>query len=162
MLSLSQGHTSSVSHLDWSTDGEKLQSTSRDYELLFCKDCCWFTIYYLKRVKLTFEWFNEIHFELLLLPYTSPQWPPLPLQPLLLLLLLLTIPLLLLLLLSLPLSIPWSSTLLIPLSLTIPLSSWLLLVIDIVTVIDTVIVTVINAVIVIDTVIVVVAVIGSY
>lgn len=30
-----KGHTSSVSHLDWSTDGEKLQSTSRDYELLF-------------------------------------------------------------------------------------------------------------------------------
>lgn len=30
-----KGHTSSVSHLDWSTDGEKLQSTSKDYELLF-------------------------------------------------------------------------------------------------------------------------------
>lgn len=30
-----KGHTSSVSHLDWSKDGEKLQSTSRDYELLF-------------------------------------------------------------------------------------------------------------------------------
>lgn len=26
-----------MSHLDWSKDGEKLQSTSRDYELLFCK-----------------------------------------------------------------------------------------------------------------------------
>ncbi|XP_078356309.1 echinoderm microtubule-associated protein-like 2 isoform X2 [Oculina patagonica] len=30
-----KGHTSSVSHLDWSKNGEKLQSTSRDYELLF-------------------------------------------------------------------------------------------------------------------------------
>jgi len=30
-----KGHTSSVSHLDWSKDGEKLQSTSTDYGLLF-------------------------------------------------------------------------------------------------------------------------------
>lgn len=26
-----------MTHLDWSKDGEKLQSTSTDYELLFCK-----------------------------------------------------------------------------------------------------------------------------
>lgn len=30
-----KAHTSSVSHLDWSKDGENLQSTSTDYELLF-------------------------------------------------------------------------------------------------------------------------------
>lgn len=30
-----KAHTSSVTHLDWSKDGEKLQSTSTDYELLF-------------------------------------------------------------------------------------------------------------------------------
>lgn len=37
-----QAHTSSVSHLDWSKDGEKLQSTSTDYELLFCKGKLYF------------------------------------------------------------------------------------------------------------------------
>lgn len=30
-----KAHTSSVTHLDWSEDGERLQSTSTDYELLF-------------------------------------------------------------------------------------------------------------------------------
>ncbi|XP_073239257.1 echinoderm microtubule-associated protein-like 2 [Porites lutea] len=30
-----KAHSSSVTHLDWSKDGEKLQSTSTDYELLF-------------------------------------------------------------------------------------------------------------------------------
>ena len=37
-----QAHTSSVSHLDWSKDGENLQSTSTDYELLFCKGKLYF------------------------------------------------------------------------------------------------------------------------
>ena len=37
LLFFLQAHTSSVSHLDWSKDGENLQSTSTDYELLFCK-----------------------------------------------------------------------------------------------------------------------------
>ena len=39
-----------MTHLDWSKDGEKLQSTSTDYELLFCKSIILkliLTLYYL-------------------------------------------------------------------------------------------------------------------
>ena len=32
-----QGHSSFVTHLDWSVDGKYLQSNSGDYEVLFCK-----------------------------------------------------------------------------------------------------------------------------
>jgi hypothetical protein len=34
---LSQGHSSFITHLDWSTDSQYIQSNSGDYELLFCK-----------------------------------------------------------------------------------------------------------------------------
>ena len=32
-----QGHSGSITHLDWSADSTHIQSTSGDYELLFCK-----------------------------------------------------------------------------------------------------------------------------
>lgn len=33
---LFQGHSSFITHLDWSVDGQNLRSNSGDYELLFC------------------------------------------------------------------------------------------------------------------------------
>jgi hypothetical protein len=33
---LLQGHSSTVNHLDWSSDGLFVQSASIDYELLYC------------------------------------------------------------------------------------------------------------------------------
>ena len=34
---LLQGHSSFITHLDWSVDGQHLRSNSGDYELLYCK-----------------------------------------------------------------------------------------------------------------------------
>ena len=31
------GHSSFITHIDWSADGVNLQTTSGDYELLYCK-----------------------------------------------------------------------------------------------------------------------------
>ena len=37
MIALFQGHSSYITHIDWSEDGEVLRSNSGDYECLFCK-----------------------------------------------------------------------------------------------------------------------------
>lgn len=34
---LFQGHSSFITHLDWSADGQYLRSNSGDYEVLYCK-----------------------------------------------------------------------------------------------------------------------------
>ena len=34
----SQGHSSFITHLDWSVDSQYLVSNSGDYEILYCKD----------------------------------------------------------------------------------------------------------------------------
>lgn len=36
-LNCLQGHTSFVTHLDWSEDSHQLRSNSGDYEVLYCK-----------------------------------------------------------------------------------------------------------------------------
>ena len=36
-ICIKQGHSSFVTHLDWSTDGVYLCSNSGDYEVLYCK-----------------------------------------------------------------------------------------------------------------------------
>lgn len=33
------GHSSFITHIDWSVDGHVLQSNSGDYEILYC-ECC--------------------------------------------------------------------------------------------------------------------------
>ena len=38
-LSVSQGHFSFITHLDWSVDSQYLVSNSGDYEILYCKYC---------------------------------------------------------------------------------------------------------------------------
>lgn len=35
----SQGHSSFITHLDWSVDSQYLVSNSGDYEILYCKYC---------------------------------------------------------------------------------------------------------------------------
>lgn len=34
---LDQGHSSFITHLDWSKDGKYIMSNSGDYEILYCK-----------------------------------------------------------------------------------------------------------------------------
>ena len=59
-----------MTHLDWSKDGEKLQSTSTDYELLFCKSIILkliLALYYLHiALRLSLSWLdfmnNEMYF----------------------------------------------------------------------------------------------------
>ena len=46
-----QGHSSFVTHIDWSVDGEYLQSNSGDYELLYCE----YNLNYLNLVVETWE-----------------------------------------------------------------------------------------------------------
>ena len=42
-LPLPQGHSSFVTHLDWSVDSQYLVTNSGDYEILFCKSSVAFT-----------------------------------------------------------------------------------------------------------------------
>lgn len=37
ILFLTQGHSSFITHLDWSKDGKYIMSNSGDYEILYCK-----------------------------------------------------------------------------------------------------------------------------
>lgn len=41
-LSHTQGHSSFITHLDWSVDSQYLVSNSGDYEILYCE---WFTAF---------------------------------------------------------------------------------------------------------------------
>lgn len=60
-----------MTHLDWSKDGEKLQSTSTDYELLFCKSIILklnLTLYYLHiALRPSLSWLDFVNNEIYLI-----------------------------------------------------------------------------------------------
>ena len=47
-----QGHSSFVTHIDWSCCGQYLRSNSGDYEVLYCKSFFYFTLQFIILVSL--------------------------------------------------------------------------------------------------------------
>lgn len=44
----SQGHSSYITHLDWSPDNNNIMSNSGDYEILYCEYICYCSALYFK------------------------------------------------------------------------------------------------------------------